>query len=122
MATPDDPATARLGESVYAFWGRSIAGGWRSAWALEAARLAALGLPLLHWRNQMLWFAALPPAFAAALDTFEEAAPGLKERVVRAAAACVAADRAVTATEYELLRTVCSALDCPFPPVGPPAA
>jgi Zn-dependent protease with chaperone function len=58
-------------------------------------------------------------AFAAALDVFEEAPAGAKERLVRAAAACVAADRVLTATEYELLRTVCSALGCPFPPLGP---
>lgn len=67
VATPEDPATARLGESVYAFWGRSVVGGWRSAWALEAARLAGLGLPGAHWRNQMLWYAALPPALALGL-------------------------------------------------------
>ncbi|MBA4062533.1 MAG: peptidase M48 [Isosphaera sp.] len=60
-----------------------------------------------------------PPGFAAALDAFEEAASGLKERLVRAAAVCVVADRALTATEYELLRTLCSALGCPFPPLGP---
>lgn len=67
VATPEDPASARLGESLYAFFCRSIPGGWRSAWRIERARLAQLGLSPACWRNQMLWFAALPPAFALAL-------------------------------------------------------
>ncbi len=31
VATPEDPATSRLDESIYTFWPRSIVGGWRSA-------------------------------------------------------------------------------------------
>ncbi len=67
VATPADPATARLGESVYAFYARSIVGGYRSAWHLETNRLRQLGLPLVSARNQMLWYAALPVAFTLAL-------------------------------------------------------
>ena len=37
-ATFDDPATARLGESLYSFLLRSIAGQFREAWAYEARR------------------------------------------------------------------------------------
>jgi len=54
VATPDDPASAPRGEVVYAFWLRSITGGLRSAWQLEARRLAAAGLPALHPRNEVL--------------------------------------------------------------------
>jgi alkane 1-monooxygenase len=39
VATDEDPASARYGESVYAFALRSITGGWISAWDLEAKRL-----------------------------------------------------------------------------------
>jgi alkane 1-monooxygenase len=67
VATPADPATARLGEPIYAFWPRSVWGGFRSAWRIEAARLQALGLPRLSGRNQVLWAVLLPPAIAAAL-------------------------------------------------------
>jgi alkane 1-monooxygenase len=42
VATPRDPATARLGESVYAFLPRTIAGGLRSAWTIETQRLTRL--------------------------------------------------------------------------------
>lgn len=43
VATAEDPASARFGEGLYAFLPRSVTGGLRSAWRLEAARLAALG-------------------------------------------------------------------------------
>jgi alkane 1-monooxygenase len=43
VATPEDPASARFGESLYAFIPRSVIGSLRSAWSLEAARLAGLG-------------------------------------------------------------------------------
>ncbi len=43
VATPEDPATARRGESFYAFWPRTVFGGFRSALRLEAARVARLG-------------------------------------------------------------------------------
>ena len=67
VATPLDPATARLGESLYAFLPRSMAGGFASAWRLERTRLGLMGVSVLSWRNQMLWFTALPPAGAAAV-------------------------------------------------------
>lgn len=43
VATPRDPASARLGESVFAFYARCVAGSLRSAWHLERERLARAG-------------------------------------------------------------------------------
>src|SRR4051794_21292427 len=40
VATPEDPASARLGESFYAFWPRTVGGSLRSAWQLEKRRIA----------------------------------------------------------------------------------
>lgn len=67
VATPDDPASARLGESFYAFYPRTVVGSFRSAWAIEASRLARAGQPAWGPRNRMLWYVALPLAVAAAL-------------------------------------------------------
>jgi alkane 1-monooxygenase len=39
VATPEDPASSRLGESLWAFLPRSVVGGVRSAWHLERERL-----------------------------------------------------------------------------------
>lgn len=54
VATPEDPASARYGESFWAFLPRTMIGGWRSAWDLERRRLARQGLPALHWRNEVV--------------------------------------------------------------------
>ena len=54
----------------------------------------------------------------SALDRLAQAAPPIKERIVAAACAVIAADKAVRLPEIELLRAVCAALDCPMPPVN----
>src|SRR5262252_8466913 len=66
VATPEDPASARLGESFYAFYPRTLAGSWLNAWKLEAERLKRHALPFWTWRNQMLWFTVVPVLIAAA--------------------------------------------------------
>jgi alkane 1-monooxygenase len=40
VATPEDPASARMGESFYQFWPRTVVGSLRSAWSLEKKRIA----------------------------------------------------------------------------------
>ena len=40
VATPEDPASSRLGENFYQFWPRTVGGSVRSAWRLEKRRLA----------------------------------------------------------------------------------
>jgi alkane 1-monooxygenase len=66
VATPEDPASARAGESFYAFYVRTLAGSWVHAWRLEAERLERHGSRFWSWRNQMLWFTGVPVLVAAA--------------------------------------------------------
>ncbi len=40
VATPEDPASSRVGESFYAFWPRTVLGSLKSAWRLEKRRYA----------------------------------------------------------------------------------
>ncbi len=54
VATAEDPASARYGESFWAFLPRTVIGSIRSAWHLEAARLARLGKSPWTWRNEVL--------------------------------------------------------------------
>ncbi|MCK6618258.1 MAG: alkane 1-monooxygenase [Cyclobacteriaceae bacterium] len=63
VATPHDPATARKNENFYVFWFRSVFLGYAHAWQLELARLNRKNLPVVHWKNQMIWFAFLPVLF-----------------------------------------------------------
>ncbi|MFN4081085.1 MAG: alkane 1-monooxygenase [Saprospiraceae bacterium] len=70
VATDRDPASARRGEWVYAFWIRSIAGGWRSAWQLERRRLTQAGLPFWSARNAMLRYLLIQAAWLGAVYAF----------------------------------------------------
>jgi alkane 1-monooxygenase len=54
VATPEDPASARLGESFWEFLPRTVIGSVRSAWRLERARLARLGKRPWTLRNDIL--------------------------------------------------------------------
>lgn len=54
VATPEDPASARFGESFWAFLPRTVIGSVRSAWRLERARLERLGKPVWSLRNDVL--------------------------------------------------------------------
>ena len=67
VSTPEDPASSRLGESFYRFYGRTVWGSWSDAWSLEHQRLKKKGQSFWHWRNQMFWFTALPLILAAGL-------------------------------------------------------
>jgi alkane 1-monooxygenase len=54
VATPEDPASARLGESFWAFLPRTVAGSLRSAWGLERERLARSDRSPWTWGNDLL--------------------------------------------------------------------
>lgn len=54
VSTPDDPASSRMGESIYGFVLREIPGAIRRAWASEKIRLQRKGLSVWHWQNEIL--------------------------------------------------------------------
>lgn len=54
VATPHDPASSRLGESLYRFYGRTVVGSLRSAWTLERQRCRTRAIPAWSLRNRCL--------------------------------------------------------------------
>lgn len=70
VATPDDPATSRFGETFYSFWYRSVTGGYVSAWEIEKDRLIKKGIPVWSMKNEMIWFALLPILFISLVTLF----------------------------------------------------
>ncbi len=54
VATPDDPASARMGESIWRFAVREYPGAVRRAWRLERERLQRLGRPAWSLGNEIL--------------------------------------------------------------------
>ena len=63
-----------------------------------------------------------PAALDAALDSLKGTHPRMKQRLLRALAACVLSDRKTTLTEVELLRTIAMDLEIPIPPIVPQPA
>lgn len=66
VATHEDPASAPRGRNVYAHVLLSTILGNRSAWRLEAARLARVRLPVWSWHNRYLRGQAMTLALLAA--------------------------------------------------------
>jgi alkane 1-monooxygenase len=54
VATPEDPASSRLGESFWAFLPRTVYGSLNSSWWLERERLDRCGHSVWSWRNDIL--------------------------------------------------------------------
>jgi alkane 1-monooxygenase len=54
VATPEDPASSRFGETFWEFLPRSVIGSLRSAWRLEAQRLRRLDKSPWHLSNDVL--------------------------------------------------------------------
>lgn len=54
VATPEDPASSRYGESFYIFLIRSLVTGWFSAWSLESNRIKKTDGAHIIFHNEMV--------------------------------------------------------------------
>lgn len=54
VSTPDDPASSRMGESIYKFALREVPGAFKRAWAIEKDRLERRGRSVWSSNNQIL--------------------------------------------------------------------
>jgi alkane 1-monooxygenase len=67
VATPEDCASARMGESIYKFVRREIPGAFKRGWHHERVRLAKQGYGPFTWRNPILLSWTLTLAIGGAL-------------------------------------------------------
>jgi len=67
VATPEDPASSRMGESFYAFLPRTVWGSLKSALHLEKVRLGRMGKPFVSVHNDVLNAWAMTIVLFAAL-------------------------------------------------------
>jgi alkane 1-monooxygenase len=63
VSTDCDAASARKGESIYAFYMRSIYTGWLSAWRIEANLLNRKNKKVIFIHNQMILFTLIQIGF-----------------------------------------------------------
>lgn len=55
-ATPEDPASARYNENLYAFWLRSVTTQYTSSWKIQNRLNKAAGRSFLSLKNDMFWY------------------------------------------------------------------
>lgn len=67
VSTDEDPASSRYGETIYAFFIRSVRDSWFSAWHLESERLKKANQSFWSYRNEMLVFQIIQIVFVAAI-------------------------------------------------------
>jgi alkane 1-monooxygenase len=78
VATPEDPASSRFGQTFWEFLPRTVWGSLTSSWELEAQRMRRLNKSPWHWQNDVLnsWamsvvlFGALIVVFGPAVIPF----------------------------------------------------
>ncbi len=63
VATPEDHSSARLGESIFRFLPRTVAGSLRLAWDLESARMRRSGRSAWHPSNEAVQSVVISIAF-----------------------------------------------------------
>jgi alkane 1-monooxygenase len=56
VATPEDPATAKLNQSVYSFWFTSVTRQYISAWKIQLQMLKRDGLHFFSLKNKMIFY------------------------------------------------------------------
>ncbi|MDO9453320.1 MAG: fatty acid desaturase [Stagnimonas sp.] len=70
VATFDDPASSRMGESFWAFWPRTVVGSLKSAWGIERERLERKGQPVWSHHNENLQAWSMTVVLFAALTVW----------------------------------------------------
>lgn len=63
VATPDDGATARFNQSVYAFWIRSVSKQYVDAWKKQLELLKNQEQNFFSWKNDMLYYHLIQPLY-----------------------------------------------------------
>ena len=69
-ATREDPATARLNQSVYSFWFTSVFRQYISAWKIQLNLLKKQGKSFLSFKNDMFWYLFLQATYLLVLFYF----------------------------------------------------
>jgi hypothetical protein len=99
--------------SILAHAGSSSEPAIRTAFELGATQLSGIDTALLTRERAGL------RELDHALERLAEADPSIRERLLRACATCISADREVTQAEGELLRAIADGIGCPMPPLLP---
>ncbi len=62
-ATPEDPASARYNENLYAFWLRSVPQQYKNAWHIQRRLLKSEGRGFFSFKNDMFWYQVIQAGY-----------------------------------------------------------
>ena len=65
VATPEDPATSKLNQSVYHFWVTSVFNQYLNAWRIQNRLLKKENKGFLSFKNDMMWYTLFQTAYLA---------------------------------------------------------
>ncbi|MBW2542785.1 MAG: M48 family metallopeptidase [Deltaproteobacteria bacterium] len=99
--------------SILAHAGSPDANWVQHAFELGASQLSGVGISLLPRERAGL------RELDRALDELAQVDPRVREQLLKACAACIAADRKITQAEGELVRAIADGIGCPMPPLLP---
>lgn len=68
VGTPEDPSSAPYGQSLYAFWIRSISGVYRKAWKIAGEELKKKNKP--WWQHEMLRYQLIELLFCVSIGLY----------------------------------------------------
>ena len=63
VATPEDPATSKLNQSVYHFWITSVFNQYLNAWRIQIRLLKKENKGFLSFKNDMMWYTLFQTAY-----------------------------------------------------------
>ncbi|BAO54839.1 alkane 1-monooxygenase [Nonlabens marinus] len=69
-ATPDDPASARYNENLYAFWARSVSTQYTSAWSIQQRLNKAAGRSWFAIKSDMFWYTVIQLSYILAIGFY----------------------------------------------------
>ena len=67
VATPEDGATAKYNQNVYAFWIRSVSKQYADAWKKQMELLSTKNRSFFSFYNDMLWYHLIQPLYLFAV-------------------------------------------------------
>jgi alkane 1-monooxygenase len=65
VATPDDPSSARMNESVFSFYYRTIVHSYIDAWKIAITDVRKKGVKIISWQNEMIRYTVIQITFIA---------------------------------------------------------
>lgn len=69
-ATPEDPATARFNENLYAFWLRSVTTQYSSAWSTQLKLNKTHNIKFISLNNDMFWYTLIQITYLLSIGLF----------------------------------------------------